>query len=71
VLQRVVDTLIGKTADGSLKPGQVIKQSEVATELEISRHYVQPAIEQLIASGTLRWSSATSAYARRTYVPLR
>ena len=62
------ETITGRIANGELKPGQVIRQGALAAELEVTRHYVQTAIEQLIAAGTLRYSDATSAYARRAVV---
>lgn len=70
-VQRVVDEIRARIAAGSLAPGTAVRQGSLAAELGLSRHYVERAVGQLIAAGTLRWSGATSAYARRACVPLR
>ena len=67
-LQRVVGMITGMVADGSLKSGQVINLARLASELGATRHYTQLAALQLIDTGTLRWSNATSTYARRVMV---
>lgn len=68
MLQRVVDTITERIADGSLAPGKVVNQGELAAELGVTRHYTQLAVEQLIVAGTLRWTDANSTYARRAVV---
>jgi DNA-binding GntR family transcriptional regulator len=67
-LQRVVDAITDKMADGSLTPGKVVNQGELAAELGVTRHYTLLAVEQLIAAGTLRWTDANSTYTRRAVV---
>jgi DNA-binding GntR family transcriptional regulator len=67
-LERVIATISQRVSDGTYKPGQAIKQAKIAAELDVNVHFVRSGIEQLIKTGTLHWSNATSAYSRRAIV---
>ncbi len=69
LLQRIVDTITDRIADGSYKPGTILSQAALSDELGVTRHFTTQGIEQLIAAGALQWSNATSAYGRRPMVP--
>lgn len=67
-IELVRTTVISQIGSGELKPGQVLSLSRLRAELGVSRHYVEVAVEQLVAAGTLCWSDAASVYNRRACV---
>ena len=62
--QAVHDTLAELIADGSLKPGQHLVESELAEQLGVSRQPIREALQRLAVDGWVELRPAYGAYVR-------
>lgn len=64
----VVDALLGKIADGELKPGQALKLAVLTDELGVTRATIRSAVDELVEADVLRWWPLANAHNRRVLV---
>jgi DNA-binding GntR family transcriptional regulator len=64
--QAVYDTLAEMIANGSLKPGQHLVESELADQLGVSRQPIREALQRLAVDG---WVELRPAYGAYVHIP--
>jgi DNA-binding GntR family transcriptional regulator len=65
-LQLVRQTISGRIDSGEWKPGHIVRQSKLGTELTVSPHFMRIVVGELAEAGWLRYEGA--GYSRQAVV---